>query len=358
LKIFKKVCKYKGNYLIFRKTIRAKVIFFPIKILFLGFLFSKPVFSQFKKYQFIENKMGSNFSIQFYDSDSLHAQVIAHNAFLIVDTLNNSFSDYVDNSEISNLAKNAGNDEWIKISSDLYNILVQSKAAFLKSNGAFDVTLGQLTKLWRITKKEKRIPTKQVLDRALTISGFKYLAIDTLSKKVKLTKKGVLIDLGGIGKGYAAQKVFDYFCENNLKTVLIDAAGNMAIGEADSITKYWKIGVEVSNGSIFKNKLLRLKNIAISTSGDLYQYIEIGGKRFSHIVNPKTGLGLSYQRQVTVICKNATTADWLSTAMTILPIKKAIDLAKSEKIEYLIIEKKGNNILETVSENLHKYLID
>jgi FAD:protein FMN transferase len=299
--------------------------------------------------------MGSDFSITFYDSDSVHAYILANNAYLIVDSLNSKFSDYSDNSEISLLAKNAGNGNWYQISSDLMKIFLKSKEANIKSSGAFDITLGQLTKLWRKTKKEKRLPTNEVLNLTLQKTGFKYLAFDTLTKSAKLLKTGVSLDLGGIGKGYAAQKVFDYFCKNNIKQVLIDAAGNMAIGEPPPNAVGWKIGLEMSQNSIFKNKILYLKNTAISTSGDAYQFVEIDGKRYSHIINTKTGLGLVYQRQVTIITENACNADWLSTAINILPIKKALNLAKLEKVEYLIIQKKGEKVKEIVSKNLYKY---
>lgn len=300
--------------------------------------------------------MGSAFSMTFYHSDSLKARLLAQNAYKIVDSLNNSFSDYIDTSEIGVLGKNAGNGLSINVSKDLLNIFILSKLAFEKSFNTFDITIGPLTKLWRQSKKQKKIPPKEILIAAKLKTGMQYLWIDSVKNQARLIKKNMSIDLGGIGKGYAAQKVFDYFLKNSINQVLVDAAGNMAIGDPPPGENNWKIGVEIPEKSSTQNlKMLKLKQIAISTSGDAYQFVEINGRKYSHILNPKTGLGLQNQKQVTVLCENATKADWLSTAICILPIKKGLILAKNERAEVLIIDKKNNRLIEYKSKDFDKY---
>jgi FAD:protein FMN transferase len=332
------------------------LIFRHISILFIILLISNKTFSQLKRFEFVEKKMGSPFQIIFYDSDSLHASNLAKNAFLIVDSLNNSFSDYSTASEIAKINDNAGNGQFINISKDLENILIQSKIAFDKSEGAFDITLGQLTKLWRKSRLEKKLPSSTVLKTKLSAIGTKYLIIDNTNNCARLSKKEASIDLGGIGKGYAAQKIYEFYVKNNIKKVLVNAAGNMAIGDAPLGKKAWEIAIEPPTANrFFDSKMVNLNNIAISTSGDAFQFVEINGKRYSHIINPKTGLGLSYQRQITIICENATKADWLSTACYILPIKKALILAKKEKAEILIFNNKNNKISEIKSAGFDKY---
>jgi FAD:protein FMN transferase len=333
------------------------VIFRHTHIVLILFFTSNNVFSQLKRFQFEEKKMGSPFQLIFYDYDSLHAFNLAKNAFLIVDSLNNSFSDYSSTSEIAKINDSAGNGQFINISKDLEKILLQSKTAYLRSEAAFDITLGQLTKLWRKSRQEKKLPSSIELKTKLAAIGIKYLVVDTTKHCAKLLKKGASIDLGGIGKGYAAQKVYEFFAKNNIKKVLVNAAGNMAIGDAPIGKKGWEIEIERPTTNSFLNpKMVNLSNIAISTSGDAFQFVEINGKRYAHIINPKTGLGLSYQRQVTIICENATKADWLSTACYILPIKRALILAKKEKAEILIFNNNNNKITEIKSAGFNKYI--
>lgn len=332
------------------------MIFRHTFIILIFFFSGNKTFSQFKRFEFEEKKMGSPFQLIFYDSDSLHAFNLAKNAFLIVDSLNNSFSDYTSTSEIAKINDNAGYGQFIKISNNLENILLQSKVAFFKSEGSFDITIGQLTKLWRKSRQEKKLPSSVELKSKLAVTGIKYLVIDTTKHSAKLLKKGASIDLGGIGKGFAAQKVYEFFVNNNIKKVLVNAAGNMAIGEAPIEKKGWEIAIEKPSANSFIDpKMVNLGNIAISTSGDAFQFVEINGKRYAHIINPKTGLGLSYQRQVTIICENATKADWLSTACYILPIKRALILAKNEKAEILIFNNNNNKITEIKSSGFYKY---
>lgn len=333
------------------------MIFRHICIFLLIIFTVKNTFSQLKKFQFEEKKMGSAFQLIFYDSDSIHAVNLSKIAFLIVDSLNNSFSDYLTNSEIAKINNSAGNGQSINISKDLENILLQSKAAYLKSEGAFDITIGQLTKLWRKSRIEKIMPNKVDLNIKLAAVGFKYLIIDTTKHSAKLLKKGASIDLGGIGKGYAAQKVYDFFVKNKIKKILVNAAGNMTAGEPPKGKKDWEIEIEMPSLINYSNqKIVGLQNISISTSGDAFQFVEIEGKRYAHIINPKTGLGLSYQRQVSIICENAAKADWLSTACYILTIKKALKLAEKENAEIIIFNNSNNKIKEIKSKGFDRYL--
>jgi FAD:protein FMN transferase len=314
-------------------------------------------FSQAKRYSFSEQKMGSDFTIIFYHNDSTIATNISRNAFQIVDTLNNSFSDYRVDSEISMLAKNATNNKWIPVSTQLFDILKISKRAWQLSDGAFDVTIGQLTKLWRKSKKVKILSNKNILEKALKTKCMPFIAFNDKAKSIKLLKKGTEFDLGGIGKGYAAQKVFEYLKSENIQSALVDAAGNMAIGNSPPDKLGWKVGLQLPNElNTVLPEMMTIENMAISTSGDVYKNIEIGNKRYSHILNPKTGLGLTNQKQVTIICKNATTADWLSTSCCILSNKKALLLAKKMNAEIIIFETKNNKLIETKSSGFKQYI--
>lgn len=312
---------------------------FRYKIYLLFFLPSL-LNGQDRKWVFQAPKMGSLFAIQAYAQDSVKVALAAQKAFEAVDSLNHIFSDYDSTSELSKLSATAGLGQWIGVSPALFSIIKTSKMAWQKSNEGFDISLGRLSILWRNARKTMVFPSKKAIANALATAGMESILIDEKEQKVKLLKQGTRLDLGGIGKGYAAQTMLEIMQKEGFGMVLCDAAGNMAIGQKPPNKEGWLIGIGRSkNLENFDNNLLTLSNIAVSTSGDMFQFFEHKGQRFSHIINPKTGLGLQSQRQVSIVCANATTADWLSTACSVLPIKKSKLLAQKMKAKILIFER-------------------
>jgi FAD:protein FMN transferase len=304
-----------------------------------------------KRFTFSEIKMGAPFELIFYLDNAEKAQVLAKKSFEIIDSLNNAFSDYLPSSEISKLQSTH---VWTPVSEDLFNILWISKLAYHKSEAAFDIGIGRLTKLWRVSKKTAVLSDKKTLKNAKKNSGVKYLKLDKNLRAVYL-EKHIEIDLGGIGKGYAAQKILNYLKQQGLSSVLVNAAGNMALAAPPPEKSQWEIGIDIPEKSIYGNiKTLKIKDLAISTSGDAFQYAMLDGKKYSHILDPKTGLGLRQRKQVTILSTDAAQADWLSTACCILSNKKAMKLAKSENAEILIIETQKNKIKETASAGFSK----
>jgi FAD:protein FMN transferase len=314
-----------------------------------------------QKHIFQRPKMGSPFIITVYTDDSIKLGKVIDIAYKRVDTLNQIFSDYLENSEINTLCKTAKPLDWQPISADLFHLLNLSKAAFEASGGAFDVTIAPVIKLWRKARKEKQLPDDAVLKTALSKVGFKHLELDK-SPKMRFYTEGVSLDFGGIVKGFAAQEVVNILTNKGFPICLVDAGGDLAMGlpppSKDSIKTGWRIGVSVPNS---ENELisafLYLKNQAVATSGDLYQSVEINGKTYSHIVNPKTGLGLTHRRNVTVIAPDGAQADWLATACSVLSIRKALKLVKKyQNVSVLILENRKGKIKHWQSSEMSKYL--
>lgn len=290
-----------------------------------------------RKFIFQQPKMGSLFTIQVFAADSLNAANAAQGAFALADSLNASFSDYLETSELAQLARTAGSGRWVPVSPVLFQILSESKTAWQRSSATFDVTVGRLTRLWRQSRKTRRLPQPDTLRRALATVGMAHLRLDSAGHRVKLDRRGVGLDLGGIGKGFAAREMLYFLQKRGFANALVDAAGNMAAGE--SPVGGWRVAVQLPvAGEQLTDRLLLLRNGAISTSGDAFQFVEIGGKRYSHIVNPRTGLGQTTRRQMTVLAPDAATADWLSTACCLLPVAKALALLKRERAEGLFFE--------------------
>lgn len=298
------------------------------------FLYSISAISQFQKYTFSEPKMGSPLNIIIFSEDSAKASFLAKRSFQIADSLNLIFSDYLENSELNQLSAKAGKDTFTPVSPALWDIIEQSVKASQKCNGAFDISVGSIVKLWRKARKEKIFPDKNILENLLQSIGYQYIILDSSTHSIKLLRKKTALDLGGIAKGYLAQVIVDFCKKEGIKKALVDAGGDLAM-----IGEDWNIGVSIPNSEELMQGFLVLQNQAVATSGNMYQFVKIEGKKYSHIVNPHTGLGLTHQRNVTVIAPDGTTADWLATACSVMSVRKALKLIKiMPNCELLMLE--------------------
>lgn len=287
--------------------------------------------------------------------DSVNANKQARACFKLVDSLNHIFSNYDTSSELSLLNKHAGISKVIA-SPLMWELLLESKKAFIKSNGAYNIAMGPLTQLWRTARHSKQFPTASQISLNRRLSDFKKVKMNSKEHSIFLTMKGMQLDFGGIGKGFIAQKVVDYLKSQGITTSLIDAGGDIVLGDAPINKNGWSVGVNKPEEAedLLSNKL-QLHNVSVATSGDVYQFIEHAGKKYSHIINPTTGYGVTSLRNVTVIAKEGARADWLATACSILPIQEAKLLANSMKSELLISEMVDNHIQTHSTKGFQQY---
>jgi FAD:protein FMN transferase len=301
-------------------------------------IYAFSITAQPKRYSFTQPKMGSPFTIIMYATNPQQADTLATQCFNLVDSFNNIFSDYISTSELMQL-NTAPAGYPIKISKSLMEILFQSKSAFEKSTGAFDITIGSTVKLWRQARKKNRWPVAADIAAAKKLTGFTKLMIDTNNNTVTLPIAGMGIDLGGIAKGWIAQKVIDFLSSRQVESALVDAGGDIVMSKAPPGTHGWSVGINMPESSeqLLPQPLV-LQNQSVATSGDVYRYITHKGKRYSHIIDPRTGYGVTFQRNVTVVAADGATADWLATACSILPISTAKKLATQNKAAVLITQ--------------------
>ena len=241
-------------------------------------------------------------------------------------------SDYIPDSELMKLCKKSAKTLAgpVKVSDELFYVLAKSQEVAALSEGTFDITVGPIVRLWRQARKDRELPEKDVLAAAMKRVGYKKLKLDTEKKTVTLTVPGMLLDLGGIGKGYAADEVLKVIGTFGIQSALVAASGDIAVSKAPPGRNGWRIDIAPLPGDKVSRQVL-LVDAAISTSGDAEQFVEIAGVRYSHIVNPRTGIGLKGRRSVTVIARHGVYADSLTKMASILPAAKAI--AKIETIE-------------------------
>jgi thiamine biosynthesis lipoprotein len=306
--------------------------------------------AQQSRFSFTASKMGAPFTVVFYSTDSIRANNVAKRCFTLVDSFNLIFSDYIDTSELSRLSAGAGSASIASsLSPALFDMLLKSKQAYDLSAGAFDITMGPLSKLWRKARRQHQFPNDSTVRGVRNLIGFQKLVFDTLNRTVRLPQSGMQLDLGGIAQGYVAQKVIDFLHTQGINNALVNASGDIVVSGPPEDKSGWVVGVNVpeTTDELLSQKIV-LQNRAITTSGDAYQFIEKDGRRYSHIIDPRTGYGVTSQRNVTVIAADGTTADWLATACSILPIRKAKKLANLLGAEVLIAEvKRGKLILNS-----------
>ena len=321
------------------------------------FLFTQSLFGQ-QKFVFEKPSMGSPFTISIFANDSVRAAQAAASAFHCADSLNSIFSDYIDNSELNRLNATSGENRYVPVSEALFTILKYSLNAARLSGGSYDISMGTVVKLWRKARQEKALPNQDSLKIALSKVGYRYIHLNEVQKSVWLEKKGMLLDLGGLGKGYVAQAALDIIQSEGFKSAMVNAGGKIAIGEAPPGRDGWLIGITVpEEKDELIPHLLLLKNTSVATSGDIYQHLDINGKRYSHIIDPKTGLGITWQRNVTVIAKDGTISDWLATACSVLSEKKSFELIKKfPRASLLISEMKDVKLIQRSSSNFKSYL--
>jgi thiamine biosynthesis lipoprotein len=275
-----------------------------------------------------ERHMGADFTIKVYAADDAAADEAFKAAFGLVADYDKSMSDYNSESELSQLGAKSPAKELVPVSEPLWQVLLRAQEISEKTDGAFDVTVGPLTKLWRRAKRQKELPEEDERQAALAAVGWRNLVVDKDRPAVSLTKSNMRLDLGGIAPGYAADKVLEKLRDLGIKSALADASGDVALGDAPPGEKGWKVGLSPLKADGPPERFLTLANCAISTSGDAYRGVEIGGVRYSHIVDPKTGIGLKHRSSVTVIAPNCTTADALATTVSVLGPEKGMQLLK------------------------------
>jgi len=280
--------------------------------------------------------MGSPLNIVFVARDSVEARILSEKCFALVDSFNLIYSDYDPNSELSRLNALSGKGKQY-VSPAMLDILLASQKAYQQSNGAYDISIGPLSMVWRKARKTKLFPDSSSVIKARHLIGLSRIRIDSPHHSILMPVEGMRLDLGGIAKGYVAQKIVDFLKEQGIKQSLVDAGGDMAMGDPPNTSQGWIVGVNVpeTTDELLSGYLV-LHNMAVATSGDAYQYIAHNGKKYSHIIDPRTGYGIQSQRNVTVIAKNGTDADWLATACSILPIAVAKELAIRNQAALLI----------------------
>jgi len=281
------------------------------------------------RFEFTQVEMAAQIKIVLYAADDATARKAAEDAFARFHKLNALFSDYDAQSELRRLCDVSSPGKPVAISDDLWAVLVAAQEISARSEGAFDVTVGPLTHFWRNVRRTKELPSPETIAANLESVGYRFLRLHPAEQKAELLRPKMRLDLGGIAKGYAVDQALMVLRRHGIPRAMIEAGGNIGLGDPPPGKSGWRIALPPLSPDRPPTSYLQLANKAVSTSGDLWQYVEIGGVRYSHIIDPHTGFPLTRRQNVTVVASDGLVADGLSSAIAVLGPERGLMLIKN-----------------------------
>jgi len=292
--------------------------------------------------------MGTNVRIVLYARDAATADALAAAAFARIAALEDRFSDYRESSELMALSRTAGGPP-VAVSGDLFAVLSAAQGFAERTGGAFDITIGPVSRMWRHARATGERPEAARLANAQRLVGYRKMELSAGPRTVRLRERGMLLDLGGIAKGFAADEALALLAGRGARHAIVAIGGDVVAGDAPPGMRGWEIGVApLGPGHGPSLPPARLRFSAVSSSGDAEQFLDAGGEHFSHIVNPITGSAATGRRGVTVLAPNGMTADALATAVKVLGAARGLKIVDG-------IEGAGALVVEDTPEGVREY---
>ncbi|MBL1142679.1 MAG: FAD:protein FMN transferase [Proteobacteria bacterium] len=304
--------------------------------------------------------MGTTYSIKLMlgknisDKDRIHADIES-----ILTDVNQSMSTYIPDSELS-LLNQSGSNDWQLISDDLYGVMLHANHVSITTNGAFDVTVGPLVNIWGFGPDPytQEIPQESLLHETKQHTGYKKIELDLLANRILKSDPAIYIDLSGIAKGFAVDKIALYLDKNNIQNYLVEIGGELIGKGVNANQQAWQIGIEQAN--VFERsvqRIVNLNNMAMATSGDYRNYFEKDGVRYSHTIDPITGKPINHNlASVTVLDKSTMHADAMATAFMVLGTEKTHRLANELGLAVYTLSKTQTGFEERYNDSFKPYL--
>ncbi|MDP6539082.1 MAG: FAD:protein FMN transferase [Planctomycetota bacterium] len=284
--------------------------------------------AQLAPYTEARTAMGTRFSITVYAPDHETARDGLEAAFARIESLDARLSDYDPHSELSRLSL-APVGEAVAVSEDLWRVLTEAERVHALSGGAFDVSVGALSRLWRSARRHGSLPDPERLERALAATGAHLLTLDPTSRAVRLHAEGMRLDLGGIAKGFALDEALAALRSRGLPRAMVDGGGDLLLGQPPPRRAAWRVAVETGAEAGSARVRLELANAAVATSGDGFRHAVIDGVRISHVIDPRTGAGLTDSPVSTVVAPSGMLADAWASALCVLGPTRGLKVLES-----------------------------
>jgi len=303
--------------------------------------------------------MGTLVKITLYTTDEPSATNAFRAAFDRITQLDRILSDYKPDSELNQLTSKAVVHA-VRVSKDLCTVLAASQELAEATSGAFDITQGPVIRLWRAARVERRVPDATALQEAASRSGFRKLHVDARAQTVMLDQPYMALDVGAIGKGYAASEALAVLSERGIRSALVAISGDLAFSGAPPGRSGWRIDIHDDEPALAGvPRELELTNAAVSTSGPSEQHLDVGGQRYSHVIDPVLRMGLVDDITVTVIAPSGLEADGLDTAVSLVGRDRGLALIESRpETAALIIQRGKAGVVVSMSSNFRKLAAD
>jgi thiamine biosynthesis lipoprotein len=285
--------------------------------------------------------MGTAIEITLIGGDEEAVKKAAFQAFQEIRRIEQLMSPWIEASDVTHINRSAGK-EWVKVSHETLEVIQKAQEISGLSDGAFDITTGPFTQLWRVAREKEIPPSAEELNQRLPLVNFRNVMID--QKGIFLKKRGMSIDLGGIAKGYAVDRAVELLKTLGYKNLIVNAGGDLRAGGL-KFDHPWSIGIQHPRRPEKIMASISASDAAIATSGDYEKFFIYRGKRYHHILNPRDGLPAEECQSVTIICREGMVGDALATAIFVLGPEKGYSLCqKLEGVDCLIVDKEGKII--------------
>jgi thiamine biosynthesis lipoprotein len=296
--------------------------------------------------------MGNNFVITVVDSDSATAKQHIDDAIAEISRIEALLTTFSEDSQTNKINAAAGISA-VQVDREVFSLIERSIAISKITQGAFDISYGSIDKsLWNFDRNMAALPDGETAKKMVHLIDYRNIVLNPSDSSVLLKHKGMRIGFGGIGKGYAAEMAKKLLQSHGVSAGIINASGDLTTWGYQPDGKPWTIGISNPDQPQHAFSYLGISDKAVATSGNYEKYVTIGGKKYSHTIDPKTGLPISGIKSVTVICDNAEFADAMATPIAVMGIKAGLYMINQIRGVYCIIIDDNNKIYTSSNINL------
>ncbi len=272
--------------------------------------------------------MGSRFEITVIERDSLLGNVRIDSVVSEIARIENLISEWQPHTQVSEVNRQAGIQP-VQVDREVFELTQRALVFSRLSDGAFDISIAALDHIWRFDGSMEKLPTADAVQRSIAAVGYQDIVLDSVASTIYLARRGMKIGFGSIGKGYAADRGRDLLKRLGVQGGIVNASGDLSTWGTQMDGKPWRVGI---NNPLKPHKMIAVLNMqeeSVATSGSYEKYVEFDGKRYAHIINPKTGYPASGLISVTVFGPSAEFANGLSTSMMVLGAREGVKLLRS-----------------------------